>query len=335
MLLTFLPAGADFSACVADYGSITETLNAIPQDAGRVTIRLWRSIFEEQDGSLEIPADRGITEIRFEPDEYIPRVALPDLYRICANGIPLTIGEGLVFENASIYGGACVSEGETKLDRSSVTIEGQVAFAFGGGLAENGARSTVTEPSLTVAENGIVFFEAFGGGHAYGSGSRVFSDKTNVLIDGTADYALGGGFAEEGGQSSCENAFVHVSENAKVAVALFTGGSAAGGESRSWVESGKAVLAGRAVSAFSGDFAFGGGVTVLNADSRLEILGSGSSDSVYMGSFASDPGSDAFVNTSELMICGEVRDLFKRSQSSDGGEAKTLFTALFPCSVSE
>ena len=331
MFLFCLPVRGDFDACVYEYGSITETLNAIPENAGNVTIRLWRSVFTEEDSLLEIPADRGITKITFEPDEGIDRIALSDLYRICANGVPLTIAEGLIFENGNIYGGACVSEGEIHLDHSLLNIEGDAAFVFGGGFAENGAVSTVRETSVVVGRSGTVYYEVFGGGHAYGENSRVSVETTSVQIDGTAAYVLGGGFGEEGGTSECETTFTKITESALAEVALFSGGSASGTGSCSIVGNAKAVIDGRAASAFSGDFASGGGMTELNQASRLEISSSGSSDYVYMGSFATDPGSDARVNTSEVMSCGITKEIYRKSQSSNNAEAKTLITALFPC----
>ena len=331
LLLIVIPSEADYEACAGDYGSITEMINAIPENAGSVTIRLWRSIFDENDAILEIPEDRGITGITFVPDEGIEHITLPGLFRICANGIPLTIGEGLVFENGNIYGGACASEGESHLKRSEVIIKGEVAFVFGGGFAENGALSIVDEPSVVVSETGSVYFEAFGGGHAYGSGSRVASVNTNVQINGLADYVLGGGFGEDGGTSECEQTFVTMEENARAGVALFSGGSASGEGSISIVENAKALLHGRAASAFSGDLALNGGITKMNQSSRLEILKTGTAEYVYMGSLASDPGSDAWVRTSELMNCGTVTEIYKKSQSADHAEAQTVITAHFPC----
>lgn len=332
MLQMPLPVSGNTVIDVIQFGSITEAIESIPPDAGDVTLLLYRSIFDEEtDMILQIPADRGITEMIIQPAKGIDRVSLPGLFRICANGIPLTIGKGLDFENGNIYGGACVSEGETVLERSAVTIEGKVAFVFGGGLAENGAYSVVREPQVTIADGGTVYFEVFGGGHAYENGSRVFSESTTVKVDGTADYVLGGGFGEAGGNSSCEQTSVIVSENAKTAVALFSGGSASGEGSVSVVENAKAVLEGRAVSVFSGDFAYGGGVTQLNRASRVEILDTGSAEYAYLGSFASDLGTEAWVNTSELMNCGTVVDVFERSQTADNARAGTLITANFPC----
>lgn len=331
MLMTAIAAYGEFAVNCADHDSLTEAILAIPEDAGKVIFRLEKDVFTESDAALDFPADRGITEIRILPPENVERVSLPGITKICANGIPLEIGEGVILENAAVYGGSCVSEGSAQLETSQVTVSGTVAFVFGGGSAENGAESVVRQPSVIVSRNGSVYYEAVGGGYAYGAGSRVSSETTNLLVEGTVDYVLGCGFAEDGGTSECQQTSVRVSETARVAVALFSGGSAAGAGSRSTVENAKAILEGYANWAFSGDFAYGGGVTKLNGFSRLEILTSGSSEIAYMGSFASDEGSNAYVNTSELMNCGTAETIAKRGQSSDYGETQTLIPALFPC----
>ena len=208
---------------------------------------------------------------------------------------------------------------------------GAGGFDFGGGFAEGGGSSEVKETSITLTKTGTAYYEIFGGGHAFGKSSRVFSENTDVRIEGTADYVLGGGFAEAGGYSECTQTNVLTAEGSSVPVALFSGGSASGSGSLSTVGNAKAVVNGIADWAFSGDFAFGGGETRLEHATRLEILSTGRSEIAYMGSFSSDPGSDAYVNTSELMSCGETGQIVKDSQSADGGEARTLIKAFFPC----
>ncbi len=333
MFCRIMPASADIILNTADFGSITDTLNAIPADAGNVSLLLGPGVFGENDARLEIPAGRGITVIRMLPAGGIDHLSFPDLERICANGIPLEIGKGIELENASIYGGACVSGEEVSLETSSLRIEGIVGFAFGGGFAENGSSSAVKEPSVTVAEGALVYYEVFGGGHAFGTDSRVFSDSASVLLEGTTDYLLGAGFAEDGGRSECVSTSLLVSETGEVAVALFGGGSAAGEGSISSVDNTFSRLYGKAHWTFPGDFAFSGGETQLNRAGRVEILSSGSVVNAYQGSFSSDPGSSANVNTAELMNCGVVELVIDRSQAADGGTAKTLITANFPCSV--
>ena len=330
-LLIVLPVCADAVLDTAEYGSITETLNAIPEDAGNVSLMLAPGVFGTDDVQLDIPSDRGITSIRILPAESAEHVSMPDLERICANGVELEIGKGIEFEAASIYGGACVSGAEADLDTSSVTVCGTVGFVFGGGFAENGGFSVVTDPSVTVAEGALVYYEVFGGGHAYGEGSRVFSQSASVSLDGTTDYLLGAGFAEDGGISECVKTSLQVGESGEAAVALFGGGSAAGEKSLSTVENTLTRLSGKAHWTFPGDFAFEGGVTRLSRAGRVEILPSGSVVNAYQGSFASDPGSSAEVNTAELMNCGTVELVIDRGQAADGGTVKTMITADFPC----
>ena len=321
-------ASGDFTVDTAGFESIGSALETVPESAGSVTVLLHSGVNDE---IVSVPTDRGITDIQFLPAEDGGTVSLPGIARICANGIPFVLGEGIILENAGIYGGECVSGTEKSLKTSSLTIFGLAGFVFGGGFSEKAGLSVVSEPSVILTKTGSVLYEVFGGGHAYGEGSRVSSDKKSVLVEGDADYVLGGGYAEEGGISDCGQTYVSVSEDGSVPVALFSGGSAAGTGSVSSVENAKAVIEGKAASAFSGDFAYGGGLTKINQASRLEILVPGSVENAYMGSFASDPGSDAFVNTAELMNCGETGTVIQRSQSADNASAKTLITALFPC----
>lgn len=328
----FFPAAADYAVYTTDREPLSGQMEGIPENAGVVTIYVTSVINEK---NLQLPSDRGITELIIVPADGMGSISLPEIERICANGVPLVIGQGIGMENASIYGGACVSETETDLASSDLTIEGSVGFVFGGGLATDGGHSGVNETSVTLTKTGLVYFEIFGGGHAYGSGSRASVNSTTLKISGTSDYVLGGGFAEEGGLAECGSTFITAEEGSSVPVALFTGGSASGAGSLSEVESAKALVAGNANWAFSGDFAFGGGKTKLNLASRLEILPSGSTEIAYMGSFSSDEGSDALVNTAELMVCGEASRIVQDSQTADNGKALTQVKALFPCEQGE
>ncbi|MBR6090471.1 MAG: hypothetical protein IKP86_11085 [Anaerolineaceae bacterium] len=199
-------------------------------------------------------------------------------------------------------------------------------------VTEDGGSSYVGNTSVTLKENGTVYYEVFGGGHAYGAGSISKTGSTQVLIEGTTDYVLGGGFAEDGGSAGCEQTHVTVSENAEIPVALFSGGSAAGKGSLSTVENAAALLNGRANWVFSGDFAFSEGETRLIRASLLQIGPSGAAEIAYLGSFSSDDGSYAFVNTAELQNCGAVEQIVQNSQATDGGKAETLIRSLLTCS---
>ena len=333
LLGTVLNASADVTLDCARFGSVSETFAAIPEDAGAVTVILSDRSVGPDDSGLSIPEDRGITELTLAMPEDLEKLPLEGIERICANGIPLTVGTGLEMPDTSIYGGACVSGGEAELESSSVRIFGTVGFVFGGGYAEEGGSSAVKKTSVLIGEGGLAYYEVFGGGQAYGSGSRVNSDETSVTVFGTTDYVLGAGFAEDGGISECGMTDVTIGEKASVEVALFGGGSAAGEGSLSTVENPLTRLSGFAHWSFPGDFAFDGGETRVNASGRLEILPSGSSVNAFLGSFASDAGSTASMNTAELMNCGEVELVIERGQGTDGGTAQTMITANFPCDL--
>ena len=335
MFCSFGFVSGEFVIETDEYASVTEALAAIPMDSETVTLKLSKSNLKDNETSIDLPYDRNIKEIIIIHDDNISEASFPLVERICANGVPLTIGEGITLENTSIYGGRCVSGEDASLESASLTISGKVGFVFGGGLATDGGRSDVAETSVTLTKSGLVYYEIFGGGHAHGSGSSASAESTTLKISGTSDYVLGGGFAEEGGSAECGSTFITTEEGSSVPVALFTGGSASGTGSLSAVENAKALVAGNANWAFSGDFAFGGGKTMLNLASRLEILPSGSTEIAYMGSFASDEGSDALVNTAELMVCGEASRIVQDSQTADNGKALTQVKALFPCDQGE
>lgn len=330
-VITF-SAEAEFTLDASEFASVTEALAAVPDNAGEVSLKIFSNNLKENDAKLEIPSDRGITGITLLPADDTQTLSLPGIERICANGVPLTIGTGIILENASIYGGACASGEDVRLETSSVTILGTVGFVFGGGFAENGGSSAVGETSVTIAEDALVYYEVFGGGHAAGTDSRVLSDLTNISLLGTTDYLLGAGFAEDGGSSGCTQTTILVGETGDVEVALFAGGSAAGEGSRSSVDNSFARLEGFAHWTFPGDFAFGGGETRLERAGRVEISAAGSAVNAYLGSFASDSGSSAWMNTAELMNCGTVELVIKRGEGTDGGSAKTMIMADFPCS---
>ncbi len=331
LCMNFSCVSADIILDTAEFGSVTDTMARVPENAGEVTLKISKENLKENDAELEIPSDRGITGITILPADETKALSLPEIKRICANGVPLTVGAGIILENASVYGGACVSGMDVRLDASSVTITGTVGFVFGGGFAENGGSSAVAETSVTVTEGALVYYEVFGGGHAVGPDSTAESDLTKITLSGTTDYLLGAGFAEDGGSSGCTRTSVLIGETGDVEVALFAGGSASGKGSRSSVDNSFARLEGFAHWAFPGDFAFGGGETRLERAGRLEISAAGSSVNAYLGSFASDSGSSAWMNTAELMNCGAVELVFQRGEGTDGGSAKTMITADFPC----
>ena len=329
-LFNFAVVSADCVVSASDYSSLSEIFDSLPSDVDVVEIRMPPLWEDGGDGVVSLPADREIESVRLLPaDDDIAHVR--GIERICANGMQLIIGSGIRLDDTSIYGGACVSEGEALVENSSLVIEGTVGFVFGGGFAENGSASTVRETSVLVEEGGLVYYEVFGGGHAVGTDSLASVENSEVILNGTTDYVLGGSYAEAGGRAECARASVIVGESGEAAVALFAGGSAADADSYAEVGNAFAYVNGTAHWAFCGDFAFSGGKTALTGSGRLEIQPSGSSANVFMGSFASDPGSYADINTAELLNCGKVDLVTKRSLATDSGEAKTMVPAEFKC----
>lgn len=313
------------------YGSITAAVAEIPADAGVVRIILPQALAGAEDAVISLPSDRGIEKLEILLSDDVDSANVTGIEKICANGVPLLIGSGIHMDDTSIYGGSCVSGIDAVLERSSVEVNGVVGFVFGGGLAENGGSSVVRDTSVTIGKDALVYYEVFGGGHAAGNGSTAAVESSSVNFRGETDYLLGGSYAEAGGQASCDQTSLTVGEEGKVAVALFAGGSAADPDSTSTVGNALAIISGTAHWAFPGDFAFSGGTTSLTGAGRVEFLEGSSSVNAYLGSFASDPGSSAEINTAELKSCGSIETVTKRSLSTDGGRARTLIPALFPC----
>ena len=71
----------------------------------------------------------------------------------------------------------------------------------------------------------------------------------------------------------------------------------------------------------------------MNGSGRLEILPTGSAVNAFFGSFASDPGSTAYMNTAEMLNCGTVELVLKRGQGTDGGTVQTMIIAEFTCDM--
>lgn len=329
LLAAAFPAAADFHLNAADYACAADAAAAIPENAGVVTF-YFDSLCAWKD-NLTIPRNRGIESLRLLPAEGVKTASVPAPLCIFANGIPLCIGAGMVMNETSVYGGTYSSSGCSVIVSASVTCAGAVGYIFGGSLSEDGGCAEVRDAAVVIEPGGRVFYEAFGGGHAAGEGSVSNVGTSSVTHAGSADYVLGGGFAEYGGSVSVTQANVSVTESGSVEVALFAGGSAVDEGSLSSVENSRAVLNGNANWAFPGDFAYGAGETRTEKAGRLEISAAGHAGSAFIGSFASDENSYAVIDTAELMNCGTADSVISHSLSSDGGKAETLHVANFAC----
>ena len=130
IFLIISKASGDCELTLSLPDTAVEALKTLPENTGSLTLRLGA---EFRDSEIVIPADRGITDVTLAPENEGKTTSLPGIMRICANGIPLTVAEGLDLENASLYGGSCVSGEEFALESSSLTIFGKICFVFGGG----------------------------------------------------------------------------------------------------------------------------------------------------------------------------------------------------------
>ena len=329
ILAAAIPAAADFSLNASDYASAADAAAAIPTDAGEVTF-YFDSLCEWSD-SLTIPKNKGITSLRMVPADGVEKASVPSLKSIFADGVPLYIGAGMVMNETSVYGGVYSEKECVMTPATSVTCAGAVGYIFGGSLSEDSGCAEVENAAVVIEPGGVVYYEVFGGGHAAGEGAVSNVGTASVTHAGSSDYVLGGGFAEYGGNVSVNQANVTVTEEGSVEVALFAGGSAVDEGSLATVTNSLAILNGRANWAFPGDFAFGAGETRTEEAGRLEISSTGSAGSAFIGSFASDEGSHALIDTAELQNCGTVDTIISHSQSADGGNAETLNVAKFEC----
>lgn len=311
--------------------TINDAIDLIPQNAGDYFVTLDSADISA--ATIELPTDRGLDHLTIEKAPATDHLNIVGLERIIANGISLTIGEGISLPDCSIYGGAYAGYGEELvLESSEIVLNGEAAFLFGGGIAMDGGTSVVNNSFIIVSAGADVAYEVFGGGHAAGEGSVARVDASAIECDGSSDYVLGGGLAEYGGSAVTAYADTVIGEHGDVRVALFAGSSAA--DEGSHAESGimLARLTGRAAWAFSGDFAYNGGTCELTKYGSLVVEKEGYTGSAYIGSFASSEGSSAEINTAQLTVCGIADDITEKSLSTDGGKAHTMIVAHFPCS---
>ncbi len=302
--------------------SLTDAIAAIPKNAGAVTIRILTDLSAAEADQIQIPADRDITSMKLESASESMKVSLPEVGYFFANGIPLIIGSGISMDNAWVFGGAFASGNRTQsVDSTSLIIDGNAAYAFGGGGAFFGGKSLVNgESKLEVGRNAHIFWEAFGGGLALGASSYTESETSMLIIHGVTDYALGGGLARDGAISKIRTqSRAIVSQEGIVQIALFGGGSAQGAGSlyESWDT--YARLEGMAGWAFGADFVFQSGETFLNGIAEIELMASGVVKEVYGGSFAADEGSRATVRETHVIIAGTAEKSSVNGIDSNGG----------------
>jgi len=170
-VLTFLlsktPVLADMTVKIGDdysYQTLNEALNALPKNAGVVTFQLMNDLDNSADAVISVPDDKGITELKILCGKSEGVVKAGNIFQMFANGIPFLLGSSVEMDNAWIFGGAQAdSKRIRKVQSTKVTINGLVAYVFGGGGAFSGGTSTVAGTSeVELGESGKIYWEIFG-----------------------------------------------------------------------------------------------------------------------------------------------------------------------------
>ena len=116
------------------YRTLNEALNALPKNAGIVTFQLMNDLDNSADAVISIPNDKGITELKILCGKSEGVVKAGNIFQLFANGIPMLLGSSVEMDNAWIFGGAQAdSKRIRKVQSTKVTVNGSVAYVFGGG----------------------------------------------------------------------------------------------------------------------------------------------------------------------------------------------------------
>ncbi len=328
-VLTFLlpktPVLADMTVKIGDehsYRTLNEALNALPKNAGIVTFQLMNDLDNSADAVISVPDDKGITELKILCGKSEGVVKAGNIFQLFANGIPFLLGSSVEMDNAWIFGGAQAdSKRIRKVQSTKVTVNGSVAYVFGGGGAFNGGTSTVAGTAeVELGESGKIYWEIFGGGLAQGEGSHAEVADTKLNIYGETDYALAGGLAQDGGTATVgKTSSLSIMAGGKVNIALFGGGSAVGKDSIYETRDSFVNIYGNVAWAFGGDFVYQGGTSYLSGTANVFIDQNGKAKAVYGGSFATDPGSRAEVNQTKVEVRGIAETMTECGEHSKDG----------------
>lgn len=323
-------ASAETTIVVEEPGeisSLTQALASLPDDAGEVTLQIASHLTAEEDGRVIVPADKGITALTIETAPGVDQVALSRVIELYANGIPLTIGEGISMLNGSIFGGAFADQySSATVEATDLKIFGAVGYIYGGGKAFEGSRSVVRGlAKVEIGPNSRIYWEVFGGGLAAGKDSYASVEATSVSIYGKVDYALGGGSAREGGATKVETqSQIRLYPEGSVLIALFGGGSAQGAGSAVQSAGAKLTVSGAAGWVFGGDFAYQAGETAMNGLASVRLTSEGTARELYGGSFAADENSKASVNETDIQVFGTAQLSSPLGMGTNGGDAQVI-----------
>ena len=192
-------AGADQVIILGQNGiyDLAGAVNSIGDNAGKVMIYLTGST--RINAQIELPSGRkGLSSVTIASYTGAPVTVSMGGSVICANGIPLTIEQGVTMSDGFLVGGKCAAQyGQAQtVSESVLVINGEADYVIGGGLAMGyGAVSTVKNSNIIINGNANV---VHGGGYAYNGGTADVSTRADVYLtrgSNVSKAVYGGGYA--------------------------------------------------------------------------------------------------------------------------------------------
>ncbi len=183
-LSIFSKANADEKIYIGEQStckSIPDAIEAIPENAGAVTLLLQNDLYEKE-ASWSIPENKGITSLTI--DSATNHMATIQAGFIFANGIPFVLSKNITLENATLFaGGESRNSNHVIIDSGSLTINGYMdnCQIFGGGISINpGSISEVKQTEINI--NGVIGGAIFAGGAAQKGSSSTVSEEARIHV---------------------------------------------------------------------------------------------------------------------------------------------------------
>ncbi len=192
-------AGGDQVIIVGQNGiyDLASAVRAIGDNAGNAVIYMNGSV--NINSQIELPiGKKGLTSVTIASYTGAPVTIAMNGSVICANGVPLTIEQGVSLTNGFLVGGKCAAQYGQKetVSESVLVINGNADYVIGGGLAMGyGAVSTIKVTNIILRGNANIIF---GGGYAFNGGTADVSTRTDVFLlhgSSVSNAVYGGGFA--------------------------------------------------------------------------------------------------------------------------------------------
>jgi len=176
---------------------------ALRQNAGNAVIYLNGSITMGE--QVELPADlSGLKSVTLAAYNNSRSVVSMNGSVICANGIPLAVGQNVSLSNGFLVGGSCSAQpGTALLESTMLIIDGSADLVIGGGLAMgNGVVSSVKNTNIIISGNAQ---SVHGGGYAYNGATAEVSGTAGIYLTGSGTVGntiYGGGYASGAGSNA-------------------------------------------------------------------------------------------------------------------------------------